>query len=394
MQIPIAVTFFASAISFCDRCIIPKSETIHPLTHKHTRTTHHNTQPRRQHHQTRYYRSNIRQRLRIADCNPHFAISDLSLALRARIKDSPIRNPHSEIRNYFPLPDPDVRRDGSQFHSEIRILQSAFWILPTAYCMLYTPVMSLFSDRAVVLRRLDYSETSQILALFTRAHGLVRAIAKGIKRGTKTRFAAAIDLLEVGEVVWSARTDRQQNLAILTEWKQIKAFVGLREKLERLYAAQYAAEVTAELTVDHDPHTRLFDALADFLEAVSGSDQALVHLCKYQRDLLMEIGLMPRCDICVGCRRELRVSRHERAYFSSHQGGLLCRDCELSQVEKRLVNAGTVRAARGGEITEAMAIEVFDLLNYHISHLMQKEPKLAELIVPAVRRRQLGTPGN
>ena len=37
--------------------------------------------------------------------------------------------------------------------------------------------MPLIQDQAVVLRRLDYSETSQVLVLFTRDHGKVRAIA-------------------------------------------------------------------------------------------------------------------------------------------------------------------------------------------------------------------------
>ena len=47
-------------------------------------------------------------------------------------------------------------------------------------------------DQAIVLGRLDYSETSQVHVLFAREHGKVRAIAKGIKRGTKKRFAAAV----------------------------------------------------------------------------------------------------------------------------------------------------------------------------------------------------------
>ncbi|MCH7814056.1 MAG: recombination protein O N-terminal domain-containing protein, partial [Planctomycetes bacterium] len=50
-------------------------------------------------------------------------------------------------------------------------------------------VMSFISERAVVLRRVDYSETSQVLVLLTRGHGKVRAIAKGIKRSTRKHFA-------------------------------------------------------------------------------------------------------------------------------------------------------------------------------------------------------------
>ncbi len=336
--------------------------------------------------------------------------------------------------------------------------------------------MALISDRAIVLRRFDYSETSQILALFTREHGQVRVIAKGIKRSTRSRFAVGIDLLEVGQVVWSARADRPQNLAILTEWKQVDAFVGLRERLERLYAAQYAAEVTAELTVDQDPHPTLFDALQLFLGKLSvvsfqssagpracpglnsrkqsvfrsaiskrsgdppvadpnpnstrlsssqaaipnpESSRTLVDLCEFQRALLIEIGLMPQGENCVGCRSAItpvsdatkplwrRRDGAEGVYFTSHEGGLLCRDCEASYVEKRPVSAGAIRVLSGGpvdqssvvscqssvvssessvlspepSVLDSLAGEVFALLNYHISHLMHKEPRLAKFVL-------------
>ncbi|MEL7362835.1 MAG: recombination protein O N-terminal domain-containing protein, partial [Bacteroidota bacterium] len=42
---------------------------------------------------------------------------------------------------------------------------------------------------AVVLRTLDYGETSQIVALFAREHGLLSVIAKGSRR-PKSRFGS------------------------------------------------------------------------------------------------------------------------------------------------------------------------------------------------------------
>ena len=308
--------------------------------------------------------------------------------------------------------------------------------------------MALISDRAIVLRRLDYSETSQILALFTREHGQVRVIAKGIKRSTRLRFAVGIDLLELGHVVWSARVDRPQNLAILTEWKQVDAFVGLRERLERLYAAQYAAEITAELTTDQDPHATLFDHLQLFLEKLSivscqspvvsrqssaepracpglnsrkasapqhselsaqhsvlspQSFRTLADLCEFQRSLLIEIGLMPQGEHCVGCRSAITSDGAEGVYFTSHEGGLLCRDCEASYVEKRRVSPDAIRMLAGGPVDQHSALstqssvlsprssvldplagEAFALLNYHISHLMHKAPRLAKFVLPAI----------
>jgi hypothetical protein len=91
---------------------------------------------------------------------------------------------------------------------------------------LYDFRMSLIKDHAVILRRLDFSENSQVLALFTRDHGKVRAIAKGVKRSTKTRFAPAPDLLDVGSAVLSAPPADRDRLAILTEWTPTQPLTG------------------------------------------------------------------------------------------------------------------------------------------------------------------------
>lgn len=245
--------------------------------------------------------------------------------------------------------------------------------------------MSLCSDFAVVLRRLDFSETSQVLVFFTRAHGQVRLIAKGIKRSTRTRYAAAIDLLELGQAVWSVRPDRQRSLSPLTEWRQVNGFSGVRTQLQALYAAQYAAEITSDLTAEDDPHPRLFDALVTALSTLAAAPQApLAALCAYQQALLEQVGLMPATDCCQECRRV--PSTAIPLYFSSRQGGLLCRDCEAPHVEKRRIRRKLALALSRGQVPEALAADGVELLNYHITHLMHKPPRLAAFVLPRSRR--------
>src|SRR5438477_9332566 len=118
--------------------------------------------------------------------------------------------------------------------------------------------MALLKDDAIVLRRLDYSETSQILLIFCRELGPQRLIAKGIKRSTKTRVAVGVDLLEFGTVVLSRRSTADAQLGIMTEWRQRDTFSHLRRDLLRLYAGQYAAEAISQLTEAGDPHPGLF----------------------------------------------------------------------------------------------------------------------------------------
>ena len=247
----------------------------------------------------------------------------------------------------------------------------------------YDRTMAALRDEAVVLTRLDYSETSQILVLFTREHGKVRAIAKGIKRGTRTRFAAGIDLLDVGQVVVSARQERGEALAILTEWKQTRSLSGLREKLFRIHAAQYAAEVTAHLTEDWDPHPDVFDALIATLIELSGCDEPLAAVVGYQLAMLGPIGSLPRFDACVLCERVQHLT-----HFSSFEGGLICRHCEPGQVEKRELSPTTLAVLRGQREAVAAA-GAFSVLNYHIAHLMGREPRVATTLVPRASQRRV-----
>jgi len=241
--------------------------------------------------------------------------------------------------------------------------------------------MATIADSAVVLRRLDYSETSQIIVFFTRQHGKVRAIGKGVKRGTKTRFAVGIDLLDVGEIVVSARQERGESLATVTEWKATCSLSGLREKLFRIHGAQYVAEITGQLTEDWDPHVDLYDALVSALVELSEASEALGTIVRYQRRLLEAVGSLPRFDVCVLCGRA-----EDLTHFSSFEGGMVCRHCEPMQVEKLEVSPVT-RRALNGEAEPSSFVGAFGVLNYHISHLMGREPVLADKVVSPDRRR-------
>ncbi len=235
--------------------------------------------------------------------------------------------------------------------------------------------MPLIRDTAIVLKRLDFSESSQVLAIFTRSRGKGRVIAKGIRRSTKRRFSPGIDLLEAGEAVLSVRAEGQEALATLTEWKQRQPFSGLRESLQRLHAAQYAVDIVAGMTEDWDPHPLLYDALERALRSLSTDSRVLPVVITLSQQLLHEAGVTPCLEKCVGCSA---TDFRGDVYFSSFEGGVLCRDCEPARVEKRLVKLSleVLRDNTFGNDSDLMA--AFDLFNYHISHLMGRAPAACE----------------
>ncbi len=238
--------------------------------------------------------------------------------------------------------------------------------------------MPLLKDMAISLRRLDYSETSQVLVLFTREYGQQRVIAKGIKRSTSRRAAVGIDLLELGHVVFSVRPGKEDTLATLTEWRQEDGFPHLRTDLLRLYAAEYAAEVTSQLTEVHDPHARLFDGLLTLLASLAEAEP-MTALVGYLWVLLSEIGLRPELTRCVACGHSVASDRV--LFFSSRQGGAICRDCEPAAIEKRQIMPAVATAlASPGPVPARLALPCFDLLDYHLAEIMSRPAHVSGLL--------------
>lgn len=233
--------------------------------------------------------------------------------------------------------------------------------------------MSLVKDEAVAIRRLDYSETSQVLVFFTRENGKQRLLAKGVRRGTKTRFAVGIDLLEKGQVVFSRKDEGEGRLGLLTEWHQEDVFAALRNELGWMFAAQYAAELVDAGTEDNDPAVRIYDALVRLLSVLP--QEGLSALVRFQRVVLEEIGLMPDLTRCVMCGR--RWSGKTEPWFSARQGGLICRDCEPPLVEKRRIHPAAALAVTSDGVTAELVPKAFELLDYHLTESLGRELRMS-----------------
>ncbi len=237
------------------------------------------------------------------------------------------------------------------------------------------------NDQAVVLRLSDFSETSQVATLFTAGSGLLRLIAKGSRRGTKTRFAVGLDLLELGDVSYIPRHGDAQ-LGTLTEWVQRDAFSRVRRELLRLNAALYAAELVAGLTEESDPHPELFAALVGFLRGLAGEGPAAPLVPQFQADLLRAVGYAPNLEECVSCHR--RAPWSGPVYFSAGAGGLLCRDCEVHFVEKRRLRPALL--ATGSAAGDPP--EWFALLDYHITYVAGRKFQTSEAVAAALSRER------
>jgi DNA repair protein RecO (recombination protein O) len=159
--------------------------------------------------------------------------------------------------------------------------------------------MARLTDTAIVLRRWEYSETSQTVAALSREHGLVRGLAKGALRPGGS-FSGGFEPVTRGHLGWLVKAGR--DLAILTEWLLEEVYWPTRHNAEANRAAIYAVDLTARLLTDQDPHPAVFDALDQVLNDLSSSP---AHLLTFQWNLLEAVGWRPVVEHDVVSGKEL-----------------------------------------------------------------------------------------
>jgi DNA repair protein RecO (recombination protein O) len=196
----------------------------------------------------------------------------------------------------------------------------------------------------VCLRKIDYSETSQVLRFFTPEQGKISCIAKGAKR-RRGPFLAPFDLLGVYDLIRIEK--RPGTLDILTQAETVRVFPRLRADYARFCAASYAAEFTDEFTAEGMKVEGLYERLLELLERLESGRPVPDALFSFEARALGALGYFPRVRECGACRREVR---RPEALFSPGDGGALCPDCRpRNERWFRVARASLESIARFGE---------------------------------------------
>jgi DNA repair protein RecO (recombination protein O) len=183
--------------------------------------------------------------------------------------------------------------------------------------------MPLVSTSSIVLSTFRYSETSKIVRLATRDHGVQSAIAKGALR-PKSRFGAALQLLSEGQAELLLKESRE--LHLLTGFELRRLHVGLAAELERYAAACALAEVMLRFA-PAAPHAESFDLLQHALEQLEQAESQEIESLGFRLlwQLVSALGFAPSMEACVIDGTPLPADGP--IAFSARDGGGLCATC-------------------------------------------------------------------
>lgn len=176
-------------------------------------------------------------------------------------------------------------------------------------------------QEAFVLHHYDWSESSQILDLFTREQGRVPVVAKGSKRPYSQLRAVLLPFQRIS-VSLSKPGKSTEGEGVLTlrtaEWQG----GSTQPPGAALFSGYYLNELLMKLLARQDPHPQLFDLYAETLAELHSADEpaAQAALRAFELRLLYALGLLPDLSLATLTQEPVQAGRR---YAISPEAGVI-----------------------------------------------------------------------
>ena len=174
---------------------------------------------------------------------------------------------------------------------------------------------------ALVLSRRNVGEADRLVTFFTRSHGLVRALAKGVRKIPSRRGGHLEPFSLVTTIISFSRAG-----SYLSTAETIDYFSELHEQPDSFACARNMAMVVVGLFEEGQIHASLFDAICEawrYLPTLDASKQAMMEVAVVLH-ALREGGLMPDLGACGVCGASKPV---EAIVLDASVGGWKCLSC-------------------------------------------------------------------
>lgn len=169
----------------------------------------------------------------------------------------------------------------------------------------------------IVLSEANYSESSKILNVFTREHGLIGIMSKGC-RNMKCKLRGVSRKLLYGKFHIYYKKD---GLSTLSAVDVIDSYSKLLTDLEKVSYASYLLELTLQVVRENDD-VLILDLITAALRKMEEGLSPIVLTEILELKYLDFLGVRPSIDCCSVCGSDKGI-----VTVSSNAGGYLCRNC-------------------------------------------------------------------
>lgn len=218
----------------------------------------------------------------------------------------------------------------------------------------------------MVIRSYDFGEADRVIVLLTKHHGLVRAVAKGVRRA-KSRFGSRLQLFVNLDVQMYAG----RNLATITQADTVDYFgAQIIDDYDKYTAACVMLEAAERLSMDEDPY--LYNSVVHTLKQLQDTDRPMRELDSFLLKAMEYAGWAPSLFNCAQCGKP---GPHHA--FHPAVGGATCGNCRppgAADIDPETLHIMWLIAhGHQADATVAQAGEAHQLIRAHLQwHLERK----------------------
>ncbi len=185
----------------------------------------------------------------------------------------------------------------------------------------------------IVISEKAYGETSKIINIITKEHGIISVIAKG-SRTLKSELRSVTTKLTYGNFNIYYKKDK---LSILKSVDIINNFKNIRTNLDKISYASFIIDLT-EQVMKHNDDLTIYHLLISSLNKINDNFDPMVIMNIIELKYLEYLGVMPILECCSICG-----SKNSVATLSASKGGYICRNCLTNE---RIVSEKVIKLIR------------------------------------------------
>ena len=135
--------------------------------------------------------------------------------------------------------------------------------------------MPIVKTEAVILKSNNYRETSKIITFYTRSHGKLKGIAKGV-RSSKTKWGGALQSMAILNIMFYYKETR--TLHLVSGAEHSKSLSSIYDDFEKMQFAYRMVELVNRTTAEYQENAKIFDLLTDSLQLLEGATKNYVNV--------------------------------------------------------------------------------------------------------------------
>ncbi|OGY14110.1 MAG: DNA repair protein RecO [Candidatus Blackburnbacteria bacterium RIFCSPLOWO2_02_FULL_44_9] len=148
-----------------------------------------------------------------------------------------------------------------------------------------------YSTEGIILKRRNWGEADKILTIFSKNHGKIRVVGKGVRRPT-SRKRGSLELFSYTHIMLA----NGRSLDIITDAEIKESFDSWREDLVKVGVAYHLCEIVDRLTAEQQENKEVFNLLLASLRSLENLDYWQLYPLteNFKVKVLEELGFLER----------------------------------------------------------------------------------------------------